>query len=165
MSCRSVVAGITMACASVVPLAGTAQAQDLDCRNFAFREDAQAEFDRDRSDPHRLDEDRGTDDGMACEWLPSRSAATVVPLDPRPAPLEPTSAPVTPTPVPLTPTPAPLTPTPAPLTPTAMPSRGAQGGVGGAYGPSDLETGLGLGLAVASVLAGGYVVRRSRSRR
>ncbi|HEY9373697.1 hypothetical protein [Streptomyces sp.] len=59
-----------------------------------------------------------------------------------------------------------MTPTPAPLTPTVMPSGGAQGGIGGAYGPTDFETGLGLGLAVASVLAaGGYGLRRKiRSR-
>lgn len=152
MNCRTALAGIALACASIVPSAGIAQAQDLDCRDFSSREEAQAEFDRNANDPHRLDEDRGPDDGLACEWLPSSSAATVAPLDPTPAPLDPT--------------PAPLTPTPAPLTPTVMPSGGAQGGIGGAYGPTDFETGLGLGLAVASVLAaGGYGLRRKiRSR-
>jgi hypothetical protein len=32
---------------------------------FAFQEDAQAVFDADRSDPNRLDEDQGPDDGIA----------------------------------------------------------------------------------------------------
>lgn len=58
-----------------VPLAGSAGAQtDLDCRDFAFQEDAQAELARDPSDPHRLDEDQGPDDGVACEVLPRRGA-------------------------------------------------------------------------------------------
>jgi hypothetical protein len=67
--------GTTFAAAVTVVLAtgGPAYAQpDLDCRDFAFQEDAQAEFDRDRSDPHRLDEDAGPDDGIACEALPRR---------------------------------------------------------------------------------------------
>ncbi|CAL9379117.1 excalibur calcium-binding protein [Streptomyces sp. enrichment culture] len=56
--------------------AGSAHAQDLDCADFAFQEDAQAQFDRDRGDPHRLDEDQGADDGIACEALPRRGGAT-----------------------------------------------------------------------------------------
>ncbi|MEU8530235.1 MULTISPECIES: excalibur calcium-binding protein [Streptomyces] len=158
MNRRTAGAAILLACASLVPGAGVAQAQDLDCSNFAYQEDAQAQFDRDRGDPDRLDEDRGQDDGVACESLPRRSTATL-------APLEPTAAPVTPTPIPVTPAPLPVTPTAVPLTPTVMPTRGAQGGVGGAYEPTSLETGLGLGLAVASALAaGGYALRRFRSR-
>ena len=39
-------------------------ADDLDCADFATREEAQAEFDADPSDPNRLDAD---DDGEACE--------------------------------------------------------------------------------------------------
>lgn len=157
MNCRTAVACIALACASVVPSAGIAQAQDLDCRDFSSREEAQAEFNRDRSDPHDLDEDQGRDDGIACEWLPLSRPSTVAPLEPTLAPVEPTAAP-------LEPTLAPVSPTPAPLTPTVMPSRGAQGGIGGSQGPTDLETGVGLGLAVASLLGGGYAVRRLRSR-
>ena len=43
--------------------------QDLDCSDFDFQEDAQAELERDRSDPNRLDDDN---DGIACESLPRR---------------------------------------------------------------------------------------------
>lgn len=70
------------------PTAVTAHAQtDLDCRDFTFQEDAQAVFNRDPSDPFRLDADH---DGIACEELPHRPSpsATV------------TSTPVTATPVP-----------------------------------------------------------------
>ncbi|MFF7177243.1 excalibur calcium-binding protein [Streptomyces sp. NPDC008121] len=134
MNRRSAVAGIALAVGTLVPTAGIAHAQDLDCRDFAFQEDAQAEFNRDPSDPHRLDEDRGTDDGIACEVLPRRSTAAV------PVPL-PTSA-----------------------RPTVMPSRGAQGGVGGTYGPTDAETAVGLGLAVMSAAGLGYALHRRRGR-
>jgi len=49
-------------------LAGTAVAQDdLDCEDFDSQEEAQAELDRDPSDPNNLDAD---DDGMACETFP-----------------------------------------------------------------------------------------------
>ncbi|WP_327714859.1 hypothetical protein OG381_04920 [Streptomyces sp. NBC_00490] len=69
------------------PLTGLAHARaDLDCVDFAYQEDAQAEFDRNPSDPYRLDEDQGPDDGIACEILPHRStaaAATVTALPTR----------------------------------------------------------------------------------
>ncbi|KKD02340.1 hypothetical protein TN53_41085, partial [Streptomyces sp. WM6386] len=59
------------------PLDGLAHAQtDLDCSDFVYQEDAQAEFDRDLNDPYRLDEDQGPDDGIACEVLPRRSTTT-----------------------------------------------------------------------------------------
>ncbi|GAA3874342.1 hypothetical protein GCM10023084_29250 [Streptomyces lacrimifluminis] len=67
------------------PLAGLAHAQpDLDCRDFAFQEDAQAELNRDPSDPHRLDEDQGPDDGIACEVLPRRSTTSTTTPTPLP---------------------------------------------------------------------------------
>ncbi|WP_406859188.1 excalibur calcium-binding protein [Streptomyces sp. HUAS MG47] len=165
---RTAVAGILLACASVVPSAGIAQAQDLDCRDFASREEAQSEFDRNRNDPHRLDEDDGPDDGIACEWLPTRHEPTFAPVDPAPIPLDPTLEPVTPAPI----TPAPILPdavtpapvTPAPVTPTVMPTLGTRGGVGGSYGPSAFEAALGLGLTGAAALAGGYALHRRRSR-
>ena len=64
--------GTLIALAAIVPLADTAHAQDLDCGDFTYQEDAQVFFDTDRSDPHRLDEDPGPDDGVACEALPRR---------------------------------------------------------------------------------------------
>jgi hypothetical protein len=42
--------------------------QDLDCRDFATQEEAQAVYDADPSDPNGLDRDN---DGIACETLPS----------------------------------------------------------------------------------------------
>ncbi|KUO15588.1 hypothetical protein [Streptomyces dysideae] len=60
------------------PTVGLAHAQaDLDCSDFAFQEDAQAELNRNLNDPHRLDEDRGTDDGITCEVLPRRGTTGV----------------------------------------------------------------------------------------
>ena len=44
---------------------------DLDCANFATQEEAQAEYNRDRSDPNRLDADN---DGIACEELEDGTA-------------------------------------------------------------------------------------------
>jgi hypothetical protein len=74
---------------SVAPLSETARARtDLDCRDFRFQEDAQAVFDTDRSDPHRLDEDQGPDDGIACEALPRRGTAVATP-----APVGPSAVP------------------------------------------------------------------------
>ncbi|MEU6144475.1 excalibur calcium-binding domain-containing protein [Streptomyces sp. NPDC047081] len=56
------------------PAAVTAHAKaDVDCSDFTYQEDAQAEFDRFPGDPYRLDEDN---DGIACEWLPRKSSAT-----------------------------------------------------------------------------------------
>ncbi|MFF5184177.1 hypothetical protein ACFY30_10380 [Streptomyces sp. NPDC000345] len=79
-------AAAVMVALAVGPFAGTAHAQtDLDCSDFAFQEDAQAELNRDLSDPNRLDEDRGPDDGIACEVLPHRTAisSTMSPLPTR----------------------------------------------------------------------------------
>ncbi|WP_410647176.1 excalibur calcium-binding domain-containing protein [Amycolatopsis sp. cmx-4-54] len=47
---------------------------DLDCGDFRYQEDAQAELAKDRSDPHRLDDDN---DGIACETLPKRGTAPI----------------------------------------------------------------------------------------
>ncbi|WP_334665568.1 excalibur calcium-binding protein [Streptomyces cyaneofuscatus] len=154
MNRRSVVAGIALAIVSVAPLSGVAHAQDLDCADFRFQEDAQAEFNRDPSDPNRLDEDRGVDDGIACEVLPSRgsvgteppvspSAAAVPPVNPS-APALQRAAPVVPTPV--------------------VPSRGTRAGIGGASGPSDITMGAGLTLAAGAAVAGGYLTARRLNR-
>ncbi|RSN89525.1 hypothetical protein DMH26_29585 [Streptomyces sp. WAC 05379] len=107
---------------------------DLNCRDFVFQEDAQAEFNRDPRDPNHLDEDQGAHDGIACEVLPRRSR-----ID---SPL-PTFTP--------------------PPTSSPRPTQGVRGGLGGATGPADFELVLGAGLAVGALaLAAGYVVVRRR---
>ncbi|MET8898077.1 excalibur calcium-binding protein [Streptomyces albogriseolus] len=186
--------GTLIALAAIVPMADTAHAQDLDCNDFTYQEDAQTFFETDRTDPHRLDEDPGPDDGIACEALPRRGltsstfrpAPTSRPPTPPPtrtptaAPTRtPTAAPTrtptasptrTPTPTP-TPTAAP-TRTPSPtVTPTApptrtsaapAPTRGVQGGLGGASGsgPTSWDIGIGAAFVSSALLATGYVLRR-----
>ncbi|MFF7853693.1 excalibur calcium-binding protein [Streptomyces sp. NPDC007904] len=169
--------GTLAALAALVPLADTAHAQDLDCRDFTFQEDAQALYDTDPSDPHRLDEDQGLDDGLACEALPRRgltsstTAPTRPPAPPTPAPTPTFTAAPTPIPTPtrtVTPTVSPtrtVTPTIAPTTPAPVaPTRGVQGGLGGssATGPSGWDVGIGAAFVTGAVLATGYVVRRRR---
>jgi len=57
------------------PVAAQAAAQDvLNCSDFDYQEDAQAELARDPDDPNGLD---GDDDGIACEDLPSRGTRAV----------------------------------------------------------------------------------------
>jgi hypothetical protein len=95
-------------------LTGTAFAQDLDCDDFTYQEEAQAVLDADRSDPHRLDGGQdGPPDGVACESLPRRGtpATTVTPI----AEPESESTPETPTTTP----PAAPTTTAAPTTAAA----------------------------------------------
>ncbi|MFI8206812.1 excalibur calcium-binding protein [Streptomyces sp. NPDC085937] len=158
---RTGVIGTLIACAAIVPLADIAHAQDLDCSDFTYQEDAQTFFEMDRSDPHRLDEDPGPDDGIACEALPRRGLTSST-FRPAPSPppttrpaaptsaapartatatgsptrsASPSSAPATPTRTPTaTPTPAPTTTrtSAAPATPvSSAPTRGVQGGLGG----------------------------------
>ncbi|PNG22169.1 excalibur calcium-binding protein [Streptomyces cahuitamycinicus] len=156
--------GTLFAIAAIVPLADPAHArQDLDCRDFAFQEDAQAAFEADPGDPHRLDEDQGPDDGIACEALPRVGSGVISPVRP--------SASASPSPS--------ASPSASPsvgpsgsasrsglvATATATaPSRGVRGGAGGAVssGPSDWETGIGLTFAAGAVLAAGCLVRRRR---
>ncbi|MFI8070552.1 hypothetical protein ACIF85_17455 [Streptomyces sp. NPDC086033] len=77
--------------ATAGPLTGVAHAEgDRDCADFVYQEDAQAVFDLDPTDPNRLDEDRGRDDGIACEVLPHRDTAAVSVATPRPATALPT---------------------------------------------------------------------------
>lgn len=117
------------------PTAVVAHAQtDLDCRDFAFQEDAQAVLNRNPSDPFRLDADH---DGIACEDLPHRPSPSA------------------------TVTPATLTPAPATVTP--VPQRGVNAGVGGGTGPADFEVVGGVALTVLALsLIGGHVVLRRR---
>jgi hypothetical protein len=54
--------------------ASSARAQgDLDCSDFDTQEEAQAELDKDSSDPNNLDADN---DGIACENLPHRGGGS-----------------------------------------------------------------------------------------
>ncbi|OKJ46887.1 hypothetical protein AMK27_39590 [Streptomyces sp. CB02009] len=170
MSSRSMVAGIALALVSVAPLAGVAHAHDLNCADFAFQEDAQAVFDQDPSDPNRLDEDKGPDDGIACEALPRRSTETV------PGPSVTTLQPPTPqsTAPPASPSATatavqPVNPsatTPQSAAPVvsapAVPSGGTQAGVGGAFHPSGLSVGMGLTLFLGAVTGAYLALRRLR---
>ncbi|MFE5793346.1 excalibur calcium-binding protein [Streptomyces sp. NPDC056503] len=160
MSSRTVVAGMALAIAVVAPLSGTAHAQDLNCRDFRFQEDAQAEFDRNPSDPNRLDEDQGPDDGIACEALPSRSGMGITP---QVSPSSTTPPPVSPSATAI----QPVSPSATALQPaaSAVPSRGTRAGIGGASGPSALSVGVGLTLAVAATVAGGYLTARRLRRK
>ncbi|MFD9389402.1 excalibur calcium-binding protein [Streptomyces sp. NPDC060000] len=137
---RAIVTGITATIMTLAPLTGVAHAQDLDCRDFSYQEDAQAVFDQDPSDPNRLDEDQGPDDDIACEVLPRRAAATLAPATSIPAPVA--------------------------TGPAALPSLGVRGGVGGAStaGPSRWDIGIGVSLTTAGLLAAAGCVRRRRRR-
>jgi len=69
MRLRTTAAAAILAAAATFPLAGTALAQDtLNCDDFDYQEEAQAEYNSDPSDPNQLDADN---DGIACEDLPS----------------------------------------------------------------------------------------------
>ncbi|MGW5617885.1 excalibur calcium-binding protein [Streptomyces sp. NPDC003877] len=163
---RTGVIGTLFAIAAIVPLSAPAHAQpDRDCRDFAFQEDAQAVFDADPSDPNRLDEDQGPDDGIACEVLPRRDSGIISPTSPARPSASVTAAPVAPASV--TPVPSPSVTTTAPTRATAAtPSQGVRGGVGGAVaaGPTDWDVGLGLTFAVGASLMAGYLIRRRRRR-
>ncbi|MZF84023.1 excalibur calcium-binding protein [Streptomyces sp. SID5643] len=163
--------GTLFAIAAIVPPADAAHArQDLDCRDFAFQEDAQAAFEAEPGDPHRLDEDPGPDDGIACEALPRVGSGVISPLrpsasaspSPSPSPSVSPSGSASPSVSPSgSPSPS-GSGTTAPA--TTAPSRGVRGGAGGAvaWGPSDWETGIGLTFAAGAVLAAGCLVRRRR---
>jgi hypothetical protein len=56
-------------CGALFAASPMAIAQDKDCGDFAYQEEAQAVFDAVPGDPNRLDADN---DGIACEELPSR---------------------------------------------------------------------------------------------
>ena len=68
MQLRTAVAATVLAAGMSFPLAGVglAAVQDLDCSDFNTQEEAQAEYNRDPSDPHNLD---GNNNGRACEAL------------------------------------------------------------------------------------------------
>ncbi|MFF3346731.1 excalibur calcium-binding protein [Streptomyces sp. NPDC002779] len=148
---RTAAAGTLIAIAAIVPPAGIAHAQDLDCVNFTYREEAQAVYNSDPSDPHDLDADQGPDDGVACEALPARGTTA-----------RGTLAPATSIPAPVTATP---TPTAAPTRVTASPTLGVRGGVGGATdsGLGGWETAAGIAFVACGAVAAGFVVKRRRA--
>ncbi|MEU3147807.1 MULTISPECIES: excalibur calcium-binding protein [unclassified Streptomyces] len=139
--------GILVALAATLPVAHTAHAQDLDCADFTYQEEAQALFNLDRSDPNRLDEDQGPDDNIACEALPRRGD-TLTSSTSAPRATATAAASATPT---------------APA--TVAPTRGVEGGLGGssAGGPSEWDTGVGLAFAAGALATTGYLVKRRRT--
>ncbi|MFF3488659.1 excalibur calcium-binding protein [Streptomyces sp. NPDC002701] len=155
---RTAVAAGIAAVVSLVPLAGTAHAQDVDCRDFAYQEDAQSVYNQDPTDPNRLDEDQGVDDGIACEVLPRRTGTLTSPAAstlPSPVASPPSSAPAG----------TPLS-TPVSTSASARPTLGARAGVGGPSDsrPSHRDVVIGIGLGVTALLtAAGYLVARRRS--
>ncbi|MFF8099988.1 excalibur calcium-binding protein [Streptomyces sp. NPDC016640] len=163
--------GTLIALAAVVPLADTAHAQDLDCGDFTYQEDAQNFFDTDRSDPHRLDEDPGPDDGVACEALPRRglTSSTSRPAPATSAPSRPATPAATAPTRTVTATTAPTrtaSPTATPTAPASVtPTRGVRGGLGGSSddGPSEWDVGIGASFVTGAALATGFLVRRRRS--
>ncbi|MEU9735299.1 excalibur calcium-binding protein [Streptomyces sp. NPDC048002] len=167
---RTGAAGTLIAIAAIMPMAGIAHPQDLDCGSFTYQEDAQAVYDANPADPNRLDEDDGPDDGIACEALPRRSAATLIPPATPPATVTPPpSTPATVTPA----TTAPATVTPATTAPAApspaatlSPTLGVRGGLGGSSGSAfrGWEAAAGAALFAGGAVAAGYVVKRRRSR-
>ena len=65
MHFRTAIISGVFACAAILPLTGTAVAQDRDSPSFATQSEAQAFFEsRGGNDPDRLDRDN---DGIACE--------------------------------------------------------------------------------------------------
>ncbi|GAA3501456.1 hypothetical protein GCM10019016_085630 [Streptomyces prasinosporus] len=158
--------GALIAFAAIVAPAGTARAQDLDCRDFAFQEDAQTLLGGDPGDPHRLDEDQGPDDGVACEDLPRRGLAPSVSghRTPTPAPTG-TAAPATPPAgsAALAP-PTGTAPSTAPVSTAAAPTLGVRGGTGGSSdtGPSGWDVGVGATFVTGALLATAYLVKRRR---
>jgi hypothetical protein len=73
------VIGVALVGLLVMPGGGVRAVQDLNCPDFTYQEDAQAEFDADRSDPHGLDGPIGPrssgEPNVACEDRPHRSGA------------------------------------------------------------------------------------------
>jgi hypothetical protein len=82
---RLVVLVLVAVGAGVVGAPAASAADDQNCSDFPFQEDAQAHLNADRSDPDNLDADN---DGIACEANPRRPSVA-----PRPAPAPPPAAP------------------------------------------------------------------------
>ncbi|MGW4650267.1 excalibur calcium-binding protein [Kitasatospora sp. NPDC004289] len=142
MRIGTLAAATVLLAVSALPLAGAAEAQDLDCRDFRTQQEAQAEFDRVAGDPNRLDADK---DMKACEALSNGGVAPAVPGGTPPPVASPSASPST------------------PVTPPVP-----HGGVRAGHGPVDGggDTGLAAGLGAASALAAGgaYALRRRQAR-
>jgi len=77
MRLRSTAVAAVLTVGLSVPLTGTAFAADtFNCGDFATQALAQAEFDKDRTDPNQLD---GDDDDQACEDFTYSPAAAAAP--------------------------------------------------------------------------------------
>jgi len=77
MRLRSTAVAAVLTVGLSVPLTGAALAADtFNCGDFATQAQAQAEFDKDRTDPNQLD---GDDDGQACEDFTYSPAAAAAP--------------------------------------------------------------------------------------
>ena len=75
MRIRRTAVALVLAAGISAPLTGTAFAADLNCGDFAYREEAQAVYDANPSDPNNLD---GNDkDGRVCEGRPSNGGIPV----------------------------------------------------------------------------------------
>jgi hypothetical protein len=142
MARRIIAAAAVLAAAASLPLAGVAVAQDrYNCDDFTYQEEAQAVYERDRTDPHDLDRNN---DGIACESLPKRPTA-------------PTSDPT-------------AKPTPKVNVPAKpkkdedegqTPAGGVETGAGGTASSGDAVVPVGVGgLALALAAAGVIVIRR-----
>jgi hypothetical protein len=68
MGVRTTVVVTVVAAAMSFPMAGVAAAQDRNCSDYPTQAAAQAEFNRNPTDPYNLDADN---DSLACEWLPT----------------------------------------------------------------------------------------------
>ncbi|MFF9214912.1 excalibur calcium-binding protein [Streptomyces viridosporus] len=150
--------GTLITLAAIVPPAGTAHAQGLDCSDVAVQEEAQSRLDAGPGDPHRLDTAQGADDGVACEELPRRglTSSTARPRTAAPSPAGPTASTALPTglAVPTAPT--------GTAAPVAAPARGVRGGTGGSSdsGPSGWDVGIGATFVTAALLATVYLAKR-----
>jgi hypothetical protein len=87
LASTAALAGAALSGLAFMPSAGAGVADTLNCSDFEFQEDAQAVFDQDPSDPHRLDQ--GGVPGLACEDRPNRPAGETPPPTTQP----PTTAP------------------------------------------------------------------------
>ena len=77
MRLRSTAVAAVLTVGLSVPLTGTAVAADtFNCGDFATQAQAQAEFDKDATDPNQLDAD---DDAQACEDFTYSPAAAAAP--------------------------------------------------------------------------------------
>lgn len=117
--------GTLFAVALLLGVTGAAQAEEYNCTDFQYQEDAQAVYDQDTSDPNGLDGPIGEaftgEQGIACEDLPSREDSA--PVEETPTDETPAETPADETPVEETPAEeAPAEETPAEEAPAETPA-------------------------------------------